>query len=304
MNKIVGIDFGHTKSGANYGASGLLHESIETRVIGNLVIQKLIAKGCKVINCTVDTATSNSASINQRVKNANAQYLDIFVSLHFNDGVETANGTEILTAGAKKLDEAMQVLKNLESIGFRNRGIKTALTSKGDKVGVVHSTKAKAMLIEICFVGNPKDVALYKSNLDNIANAIANGILLNNSTIITNTDTSLGAASKPVRPLNKKDIVICLQDEINKQGLGKLVKDGIFGNKTLNSCPLLRIGSKGNITKAMQEMLLLKGIKLGESGADGVFGSDTEQAVKRFQAYNRLGADGLVGYNTWNKLFN
>ncbi|HEY3231897.1 MAG TPA: peptidoglycan-binding domain-containing protein, partial [Roseiflexaceae bacterium] len=37
--------------------------------------------------------------------------------------------------------------------------------------------------------------------------------------------------------------------------------------------------------------------------ADGIYGPDTEDAIKSFQTNNRLDADGIVGPQTWERLF-
>ncbi len=58
---------------------------------------------------------------------------------------------------------------------------------------------------------------------------------------------------------------------------------------------LLKVGSKGNEVKQLQE-------KLGLT-ADGSFGPGTEKAVKAWQSANGLTADGLVGDGTWSKMF-
>lgn len=58
---------------------------------------------------------------------------------------------------------------------------------------------------------------------------------------------------------------------------------------------LLKIGSKGDEVKKLQEKLNL--------AADGIFGAGTESKVKQWQAANGLQADGIVGDATWNKLF-
>ena len=81
----IGWDNGHGIDGfPNSGAVGIISESKEDRVLGNKIIAKLRALGHTVYNCTVDKPLSNSQSINRRVELANAQKLDIFVSLHFN----------------------------------------------------------------------------------------------------------------------------------------------------------------------------------------------------------------------------
>ena len=57
---------------------------------------------------------------------------------------------------------------------------------------------------------------------------------------------------------------------------------------------ILKLGSRGNEVKALQEKLNLK--------ADGIFGPITEEAVKDFQRSNGLEVDGIVGVNTLSKL--
>ena len=57
---------------------------------------------------------------------------------------------------------------------------------------------------------------------------------------------------------------------------------------------LLKKGSKGKEVKQLQEAL--------EIGADGIFGSGTEAAVKKFQKDNGLVADGIVGSKTWEAI--
>lgn len=58
-----------------------------------------------------------------------------------------------------------------------------------------------------------------------------------------------------------------------------------------------------NNVKLFQEKLLAKGYSLGNYGADGYFGKYTFEAVIAFQRANELLVDGIVGINTWNKLF-
>lgn len=88
--------------------------------------------------------------------------------------------------------------------------------------------------------------------------------------------------------------IATLQSELNSQAFGNLDVDNIAGPKTLRACPLLRQGSRGNITKWVQA-------KLGIT-ADGIFGNQTRRAVVDFQIKNDLYSDGVIGQYTWSKL--
>ncbi len=70
--------------------------------------------------------------------------------------------------------------------------------------------------------------------------------------------------------------------------------------------PLLQYGSSGNSVKFLQALLVEKGAYYGTdwSQVDGQFGDGTRAAVIRFQRGHRLGADGIVGPNTWSALLN
>lgn len=59
---------------------------------------------------------------------------------------------------------------------------------------------------------------------------------------------------------------------------------------------LLKKGSRGDEVKRLQKLLNIT--------VDGVFGDDTEKAVKEYQLKNNLTVDGIVGNKTWNKLTN
>ncbi len=63
--------------------------------------------------------------------------------------------------------------------------------------------------------------------------------------------------------------------------------------------PLLRRGSKGDTVRELQLALIARGYDVGEKGADGIFGSATQLAVKAIQIVHDLKADGVVGPLTW-----
>ena len=82
-----------------------------------------------------------------------------------------------------------------------------------------------------------------------------------------------------------------------------LLVDGIVGTNTyaklFTEC-LLKDGSRGELVKALQTRLNEQGY--GAGNADGIFGSNTEQAVKALQSAAGIATDGKVGKNTWTAL--
>ena len=166
----IGIDYGHTLKGYDTGAVGNgLKEQDITRKVGKLITSKLRALGHIVIECAIDSANSVSESLSYRVNKANANNVDLFISIHVNAG--GGQGTEIYTWCGEQLPEATKVLNNITALGFNNRGIKD-----GSNLYVIRNTKAKAMLIELFFIDS-SDVVLYKKvGAEKIASAIVEGI--------------------------------------------------------------------------------------------------------------------------------
>ncbi len=186
---------GHCLSGEGTGAKGCGHrEEIETRNIGKIVIDMLKQEGNTVIDCTVDRARNNSAQLNERVSKANKQKLDLFVSIHFNACVDDekgngkTTGTEafIYSTNSKAKPYAEMIVKNLSSLGLKNRGIKLSKEAAKGGIAVVDKTTSPALLVECCFIDDIDDMNLYTPQ--KFAKAIVEGIL--NKRIIENTQGS------------------------------------------------------------------------------------------------------------------
>lgn len=64
--------------------------------------------------------------------------------------------------------------------------------------------------------------------------------------------------------------------------------------------PVLKMGDKGDWVKVAQARLVTNGFKVT---VDGDFGPKTKIAVIAFQDANRLKKDGIIGQNTWAKLY-
>ena len=65
----------------------------------------------------------------------------------------------------------------------------------------------------------------------------------------------------------------------------------------------LKYGSTGDDVKKLQNALIDAGYDVGSTGADGVFGKNTQAAVKAYQQANGLAVDGIAGQNTLGALY-
>ena len=272
------------------GSSALIDELTEDRLVKNAVIKYLKQLGINVLDVTPpDTTSSSSSDLSYGVNEANNWGADLFVSIHFNNAYSSYNGalgTEVCVYS--EYDTAKRVVNKMASLGFKNRGqkVRTGLYE-------LRHTSMKSMIVEVCFVEATEDVALYKKlGYDKIGKTIAEAIV-NSSTNSTDSTTPEPTPSNPPTT-NYDSWVARLQEECHKQGFSNQKVDGIAGPNTLNGCPMLKQGARGNITKLLQE-------KLGIS-ADGIFGANTKAAVISYQKANGLSADGIVGPNTWKKL--
>ena len=171
---IIGLDMGHTLSGAGTGARGYVEETVKNREVGNRLMAMLREKGHTVINCTVDKSSND---LYDRTCKANAQRLDLFVSLHLNAfkptenpmGVETYiyngayNGKEANRAKAQAIQSAL-----VQDIGWIDRKVKEA------NYYVLRETVAPAVLVELGFCDSRVD--MNKWNTEKIAAALFRGI--------------------------------------------------------------------------------------------------------------------------------
>ena len=176
---------GHNAAGrVACGSVSFLNESTENRLINNEVIRLLKADKHTVYNCTVNDAPSVRDNLIQIVKKCNKHEVDYDFSFHFNsaandkkgNGKTTGSEAWISESGGskdKKKAVAKRVLKNLEELGFKNRGVKET-----DDLYVINHTYAKCILFEVCFVDDKDDYLLYKKlGYKKIARAIAEGIV-------------------------------------------------------------------------------------------------------------------------------
>jgi N-acetylmuramoyl-L-alanine amidase len=308
-----GIDMGHNCP-PDTGARGIKFEDNLTIEVGTKVIAKLKDLGHQVIKCTPDSARSVTQSLSQRCNTANANRVDIYVSIHFNAFNGQANGTEVFAISDAGKKIAKPVLDEIIKLGFFNRGVKS-----GSHLFVLRNTNMPSILIECCFIDSAKDMQLY--NGEAMANAIVKGLTGKAPTTAVNAvtdaeddvDTSLIKLQKALNRLK-------ITDKNNKP----LVEDNAIGPATTSAIEkfqkivgILQTGIMGNTTWNAVNLILAKRIIRPNHGggpavrylqyrvgvdADGVYGPNTEAAIKKFQKQNGLTADGIVGSLTWQKL--
>lgn len=198
----INIHAGHNPDGKTAcGAVGILKESTQARAIVKETIAILKAAGHTVYDCTCSNGTSQSDVLSKIVKKCNAHDVDIDVSVHLNSGAGDqkgngkTTGAEVLIAASdsKAKAAAERTVKEIASLGFKNRGIKTR-----PDLYVLKHTKAPAMLIESCFVDDKDDAKLF--NAKKIAQAIAKGITGKE----TQKETKPAAAKAESATKNKK----------------------------------------------------------------------------------------------------
>lgn len=131
----------------------------------------------------------------EKAMEANNAGVDYFVSIHRNsfptDNVVSGVESLVYDLSGIKLEMAENINEQLEAIGFVNLGVKAR-----PNLAVLRRTKMPAVLVEVGFINSNTDNQLFDQNFDDIALAIASGIL---DTL--DVDNSLPDSSAPDTPI-------------------------------------------------------------------------------------------------------
>lgn len=113
----------------------------------------------------------------QKALEANEAEVDYFVSIHRNSAEEDNryNGVQSLVYDLSgiKYEMAQNINKQLETVGFVNLGVEAR-----PGLVVLRRTKMPAVLVEVGFINSDIDNKLFDDNFNDIALAIAQGILV------------------------------------------------------------------------------------------------------------------------------
>lgn len=172
MAYTVVLDAGHggANPGAVYGGRQEKDDALKlTLAIGDI----LSRSGVDVFYTRTDDIYESPY---EKAQEANISGGDYFVSIHRNSSVypNQYSGVETLVynANSKAAVLAAQINEELEKIGFRNLGV-----NERPNLVVLNRTQMPAVLVEVGFINTDQDNYLFDARFDEIAQAIADGIL-------------------------------------------------------------------------------------------------------------------------------
>lgn len=168
----VVLDAGH--GGANPGATYNGRQEKDDALRLTLAVGELLKNAGVDVVYTRTTDVYDSPA--RKAEIANQSGADYFVSIHRNSSVYPNQYTGIeslvysLYGPAARMAE--NINENLEAVGFVNHGV-----SERPNLVVLNQTQMPAVLVEAGFINNDSDNALFDSRFNEIAQAIADGIL-------------------------------------------------------------------------------------------------------------------------------
>lgn len=183
--KVV-LDPGHDNSHAGARANGLNEESLTLKIAQYCKAELEKYQGVKVYmtrsggSCPYPGTSSTDCNTN-RVEYAKNVGADVFVSIHLNSGVASAQGAEVYYPnshytswiGIQGKELASKVEKQLAALGLENRGVKIRNSADGttypdgslaDYYGVIRRSKLAGfpgIIIEHAFLTNAGDVSKF-----------------------------------------------------------------------------------------------------------------------------------------------
>lgn len=242
------------------GASGLLDEVNEDREVKNKLIELLRANGYIVYDCTDDYSTTQKANLRNIVSKCNAHTVDLDISIHLNSGRNDSNGdgktggVEVFGYDDRIYGVAYKIAENISNtlgIGFHGSPVKYR-----KDLCVLRETRAKAILIECCFVDDRDDANRWDSTKCAMAIASALGCKTNVSTAPVKQNTNVSRETYfPVFKSNSCSIVDCLRSigvdssySYRQKIASKNRIDNYRGSAPQND-KLVSLGKKGKLIK-------------------------------------------------------
>ena len=172
MPYTIALDAGH--GGANPGATYNGRQEKDDALRLTLAVGRLLENaGMNVVY----TRTSDIYdSPTRKAEKANEAGADYFISIHRNSSVYPNQYTGIESIVYNRYGVAARMAENinenLQSLGFVNQGV-----SERTNLVVLNRTQMPSVLVEAGFINNNSDNAIFDGRFDELAQAIADGIL-------------------------------------------------------------------------------------------------------------------------------
>ena len=234
MVKEIEIHPGHWKNKGS-GANGIINEVTEARKVAKRVYEILISNKVPATYFEDNSSTNQKDNINYLVGQHNNDRDGLIVSIHFNASAGTSNkgiGTETLYYSEKELAE--KVAKAISDVsGLKNRGAK-----QRTDLGVLAKTYEPAILIEVCFVNDSVDTALYRRDFEKICQAIA-------KELAAYLGKTIGEV-KGVSTVKEEPVVAQLLNDTGRHSCKELIKKAV-ADGTFNSTHLTKIDTYSDV---------------------------------------------------------
>lgn len=169
---LVVIDAGH--GGNNPGAVYQGRREKDDTLALSLAVGRILEEnGVNVYYTRTDDVYESPA---QKAMEGNAVGADYFVSIHRNASPYPNQYTGVETLVYNRYGEAARLADNintrLEQVGFEDQGV-----NERTDLAVLRRTQMPAVLVEVGFINTDADNSLLDQRFDDVAEAIADGIL-------------------------------------------------------------------------------------------------------------------------------
>lgn len=171
----VFLSAGHSGASENGASSKWMNEKDETKKF----VQMVANKAKPLEGLMVSYVGSN---LQERISRAN-EYCGgkgIAIEVHFNASGRGATGCETVISmnaseRSRRVATELAILVS-NALGIRCRGVKTSWQTARKKLAFVDSTICPAVILEVCFLDNVRDVEAYYTKLDILAASLGHYI--------------------------------------------------------------------------------------------------------------------------------
>ncbi len=280
----IWIDAGHGGHDSGAVGNGLQEKNIVVEIARQL--NRILSTEYENVQTDMSRMDDTFVELAERARRANAWGADAFISIHCNSG--GGRGFESYRhTNANAGDNALQYALHTNLAAFYRRHGTVDRGKKAANFAVLRLTNMPSVLTENLFMDN---VEIKKFNdldfLIGAARAHAEG-----AAQYFNLKKISGAnqAPAPVSMVADEPASALAQPQAKKTTQGD--------NEVIVPYPghPIKRGSRGKDVERIQRAVKVT--------PDGIFGPETEAAVKAYQSRHGLVPDGIVGPKTWNVMF-